>query len=406
MERIRHHIRQMYLKKALFTIVCINITAALALSLLSFWGCIAVRSQLAANRTIINIHSAPFLTSSAPEPTAQTDAAVDIISVVQILLPVLIYIFALFTTASMFYRLKLKEPLAVLASGASRIIENDLDFTIEAASQDELGQLCTAFETMRHTLLDNNRELWRQAEERRRLNAAFSHNLRNPVTVLKGAAKLAEKSIARNPPEPGKIAGQIALITNYAGRIEHYIETMSSIQRLEETPVERENIPWDTLVAELRQTVYLIGMDHDKQIHFHTSDHPKTAPVYRSAQTDPSAQINRSVSLDRSILFQIAENLLSNALRFARQNIDVSCSVNETILELSVADDGGGFPASLIRDGVRPFHKGREDAEHLGMGLYTCKLLCERHGGTITIQNHAAGSFVSASLKIQPLALH
>ncbi len=288
----------------------------------------------------------------------------------------------------------------MLASGASRIIENDLDFTIEAASQDELGQLCTAFETMRQTLLDNNRELWRQAEERRRLNAAFSHNLRNPVTVLKGAAKLAEKSIARNPQEPGKIAGQIALITNYAGRIEHYIETMNSIQRLEETPVERENIPWDTLVAELRQTVYLIGMDHDKQIRFHTSDQPKTAPVNRSAQTD------RSVCLDRSILFQIAENLLSNALRFARQNIDVSCSVNETILELSVADDGGGFPASLIRDGVRPFHKGREDAEHLGMGLYTCKLLCERHGGTITIQNHAAGSFVSASLKIQPLALH
>lgn len=249
-------------------------------------------------------------------------------------------------------------------------------------------------------MLDNNRELWRQAEERRRLNAAFSHNLRNPVTVLKGAAKLAEKSIARNPQEPGKIAGQIALITNYAGRIEHYIETMSSIQRLEETPVERENIPWDTLVAELRQTVYLIGMDHDKQIRFHTSDQPKTAPVNRSAQTD------RSVCLDRSILFQIAENLLSNALRFARQNIDISCSVNETILELSVADDGGGFPASLIRDGVRPFHKGREDAEHLGMGLYTCKLLCERHGGTITIQNHAAGSFVSASLKIQPLALH
>ncbi len=400
MERLRHHIRQMNLKKALFTIVCINITAALALSLLSFWGCIAVRSQLAANRTIINIPSAPFLASSAPEPTAQTDAAVDIISVVQILLPVLIYIFALFTTASMFYRLKLKGPLAVLASGASRIIKNDLDFTIEAASQDELGQLCTAFETMRQTLLDNNRELWRQAEERRRLNAAFSHNLRNPVTVLKGAAKLAEKSIARNPQEPGKIAVQIALITNYAGRIEHYIETMSSIQRLEETPVERENIPWDTLVAELRQTVYLIGMDHDKQIRFHTSDQPKTAPVNRSAQTD------RSVCLDRSILFQIAENLLSNALRFARQNIDISCSVNETILELSVADDGGGFPASLIRDGVRPFHKGREDAEHLGMGLYTCKLLCERHGGTITIQNHAAGSFVSASLKIQPLALH
>ena len=43
---------------------------------------------------------------------------------------------------------------------------------------------------MRAELLRSDQELWEQAEERKRLNAAFSHDLRNPVTVLKGTVKL------------------------------------------------------------------------------------------------------------------------------------------------------------------------------------------------------------------------
>lgn len=390
MEWLRHRIRQMSLKRALFTITCINITAALILSLLAFWGCVTLGSRFAARRVVIDVHSAPYLITQTAEPAGQDETAAGIISIIQLLLPALIYILALFSTASMFYRLKLKEPLTVLADGASHIIENDLDFTIETTSQDELGSLCTAFETMRRTLLYNNRELWRQAEERRRLNAAFSHNLRNPVTVLKGSAKLAAKCIANPSAGTDQIAGHLTLIENYTDRIERYAETMSSIQRLEETPVERTRIPWDTLITELEHMIQLMGLDSDKHINFHTTQHPGESPVSR---------MSTSVSADRSILFQIAENLVSNALRFAEHNIDVACSVNETVLELSVTDDGGGFPEALIRDGIRPFHKGREDAEHFGMGLYTCKLLCERHGGNITLRNHAAGAAVSVTLK-------
>lgn len=50
-----------------------------------------------------------------------------------------------------------------------------------------------AFEKMRGQLQRNHQELWRQGEERRRLNAAFSHDLRNPVTVLKGSIRVMEK---------------------------------------------------------------------------------------------------------------------------------------------------------------------------------------------------------------------
>jgi len=283
----------------------------------------------------------------------------------------------------MFYRLKLKEPLKLLTKGASRMIENDLDFTIEAKSQDELGQLCTAFETMRKTLLDNKRELWRQTEERKRLNAAFAHDLRNPVTVLKGSAKLVKKSVVDGTGSTEQIAGHLSRIESYTGRIERYIETMSSIQRLEEIPVKQEQVKWNNLISELETMITFVGADSGKRINFN------------------SAVSAKSVSIDKAILFQIAENLLSNAVRFAVQNIDVSCSINETMLQLSVTDDGCGFPAALIKNGIQPFQKGGGDTEHFGMGLYICHLLCQRHGGGISIQNQKIGAAVTATLKIQ-----
>lgn len=373
-------IKQMNLKKALFAIIFINITIALFLSLLSVWGCVILRSQIAPSGVVVEIQSDSAVMKQLQEGTTQAAAIYEIISVIQMILPILIYIGALFVTASMFYRLKLKEPLALLIKGASRIIENDLDFTIEAKSQDELGQLCIAFETMRKTLMDNNRELWRQTEERKRLNAAFSHDLRNPITVLKGSAKLAKKCVADGSAE--QIADNLSRMESYISRIERYVETMSSIQKLEEIPIKQEQVQWDNLISELEKIITFVGADSSKRINF------------------ISSTFSESFLIDKSILFQITENLISNAVRFAEQNIDVSCSLTETMLKLSVTDDGCGFPAALIKNGIQPFQKGSEDTEHFGMGLYICNLLCQRHGGSISIQNNEIGATVSATLKI------
>lgn len=379
MERIK----QMNLKTALFTITLINITIALFLSYLLVWGCVTLYSQIAPGGVVVEIRSNSAVINQLPERAAQDAAIAEFISVIQMLLPILIYIGALFSTVSMFYRLKLKEPLALLTKGASRIIENDLDFTIEAKSQDELGQLCIAFETMRKTLLDNNRELWRKTEERKRLNAAFSHDLRNPVTVLKGSVKLAKKSVMEGTGSPEQIADHLSRIESYTGRIERYIETMSSIQKLEEIPMEQELVTWDNLIAELETTIRFVGAESSKRINFNSSTSAK------------------SFFIDKSILFPIAENLISNAIRFAAQNIDVSCSLKEEILKLSVTDDGCGFSEALMKNGIQPFQKGSEDKDHFGMGLYICNLLCQRHGGSISIQNNTIGATVTATLKIQ-----
>ena len=379
MERIK----QMKLKKALFAMAFLNITIAFLLSLFIIWLCIELRSQIAPMGGIsINMNSAHVITQPQ-NSTAQAALLADIISLVQIILPILIYIIALFTTASMFYHLKLKEPLKILTQGAACIIDNNLDFTIETTSQDELGQLCTAFETMRKTLLENNYTLWRQAEERKRLNAAFSHNLRNPVTVLKGSIKLALKNIEDITTASNPFTDHLLRMESYTNRIEHYVETMSSIQKLEDITRQPEPVKWDSLISELKNMLCFLREDTQKQIQF------------------TPAKYEKNILIDKSVLFQIAENLVSNALRFAAARIDILCSISSGKLLLSVTDDGCGFPEKLLQNGIQPFQKGNEDMGHFGMGLYTCELLCQKHDGNITLKNNPTGATVSIILTIE-----
>lgn len=379
MERLK----QMDIKKALFAITFINTVIALILSLFSIWGCIKLRAWAAPEGITLDIHSVPAKITEMPQTTEQAAAFSTGISVIQILLPILIYVFALFLTASMFYRLKLKEPLSALKKGAAHIIENNLDFTIETKSRDELGQLCDAFETMRKTLLANNYTLWRQAEERKRLNAAFSHNLRNPITVLKGSVKLAKSGMEDAATNPKILLDNLLRMESYTNRIERYVETMSSIQKLEDISMKQEHTKWDSLIFELKNMICFVGEDHQRQIKF-------TATRY-----------DKDIFIDKSILFQITENLVSNALRFAVNSIDIFCSIANGKLLLTVTDDGCGFPDKLIKNGIQPFQKGNEDAEHFGMGLYTCELLCKKHGGSITIKNNQIGATVSVTLIIE-----
>ena len=95
-----------------------------------------------------------------------------------VLLPVLFSFAGIACASSVFYRIKLKEPLDALKQGIVHIADNDLSFPINYQKQDELGQLCGAFEKMRRELLDNNRRMWALLDERKKINASISHDLR------------------------------------------------------------------------------------------------------------------------------------------------------------------------------------------------------------------------------------
>lgn len=106
------------------------------------------------------------------------------------------------------------------------------------------------------------------------------------------------------------------------------------------------------------------------------------------------------MNIDAAIVMRVYENLLANAVRFAKKKIMVSAELQDGYLYLNVSDDGAGFAEKDLENATKPFYKTvREtDNEHFGMGLNICKILCEKHGGYIRLNNRN-GAVVTAAFR-------
>lgn len=369
MERLKN----MGLKKSFFLLSVCCVFSSLLLVLLVFLVCHTISSsypsggvELGTNGVVIPLE----------QPTSEQQRILTILTAVQWLSCLFLPVCGLGVAGILFYRIKLKTPISVLQTGTERILKHDLDFTTPAVSSDELGQICAAFETMRIELLKTNQELWRQAEERKRLNAAFSHDLRNPITVLKGTVKLLRQDISDEQ--------ALDRLESYTLRIEQYVEAMSSIQRLEQLPVQISECQYSMLQSEIEDTVKLLA---------------------GALRFSISAPDSGTVKLDHGLFLTVAENLIGNAARFARSKLIVGVEKQGGFLFLTVIDDGPGYPAELVQHGPKPFGKMEENAAHFGMGLYSSQTLCLKHGGTLKLENkkdHGATAIASFQINEKP----
>lgn len=297
-----------------------------------------------------------------PSPTVSQQRILATLNIVQTVSCILFPVGGLIVSVFLFYYLKLKQPIFCLQNGIMRIQNNDLDFSLPILSNDEMGQLCAAFEEMRSELLKSNRLLWQQAEERKRLNAAFSHDLRNPITVLKGSVKLLRQGIQDEQ--------TIDRLESYTLRIEQYVEAMSSVQKLEQLSVKPKEIRLSVLQSELQETARLLALSK------------KVSVLVPSGGT---------VCIDHGLFLTVAENLIGNAARFAEKAISIQITLQNDSMTLNIEDDGAGYPLSLVQNGPTPFETTSSNSSHFGMGLYSSRILCEKHGGRLILENRAGG---------------
>ncbi|MDC7291494.1 HAMP domain-containing histidine kinase [Blautia schinkii] len=386
MERLKNR----SLKQAFFAITALYLIVGIFLASISFFACVQIRSQYESGPQVqIMVDENGTLSTQAddelshnPKQKVQANAPTVtnlVLNALQIILPVFFVMLSLILADISFYRWKLKKPLEVLEHSAARIQKQDLDFTVQAFGNDELGRLCSAFETMRAELLTTNKALWAQVEERRRLNAAFAHDLRNPVTVLKGSAKLLDDGIKKGSLPQENAADIVDLISQYAGRIETYVTAMTNAQKLEELECRPGDLSWDELKSGLWNSLHVLSSGTGIELNFQGTEAVCT------------------VKADRGFLFNVAENLVYNALRYAKSSVSVTLTLENPGFILRVSDDGPGFPESILKKGAAPFLRDRDaDSEHFGMGLYMCRLLCKKHGGELYLDNSPNGAVVTA----------
>lgn len=307
------------------------------------------------------------------------------------LAPVVMYGGLGLLTFRRFYRVHIAAPLAELAGAADRIAEQDLDFAIGTVRGRELGRLSETLEHMRASLLEAQRELWRTAESRRRLNAAFAHDLRTPITVLKGTVEMAQMRLRRG--DTLDVDGLDALSSQVA-RLERYATSMGGLTKLEDRPVERERLSADVLRGELEHHVAGVVSARGSELDLELASRSESAESIRHDMT---------VLLDLSLVEEVLDNLLSNACAHAVSSVTFDMMVNAGTLTLVVTDDGPGFTPEALHRGCDPFFSENKSAEHFGLGLNVSSVLCGLHGGEIALTNaETGGARVIATFDVRP----
>ena len=307
------------------------------------------------------------------------------------LAPVVMYGGLGLLTFRRFYRVHIAGPLGELANAADRIAGQDLDFSIDRVRGRELGRLSETLEHMRASLLEAQRELWRTVESRRRLNAAFAHDLRTPITVLKGTVEMAQMCLHRgdelDPSSLDALSVQVA-------RLERYATSMGGLTKLEDRPVERERLSADVLRGELEHHVAGVVSARGSELDLELASRSESAESIRHDMT---------VLLDLSLVEEVLDNLLSNACAHAVSSVTFDMMVDAGALTLVVTDDGPGFTPEALHRGCDPFFSENKSAEHFGLGLNVSSVLCGLHGGRIALANaESGGARAIATFDVRP----
>ena len=282
-----------------------------------------------------------------------------------------------------FYRMHIARPLDEMGAAAKRIAAQDLDFEVPPVRGRELGRLARTLEDMRASLLSANRELWRVAEGRRRLNAAFAHDLRTPITVLKGTVELVQMRISAGTAPSD---AQVSALTEQVNRLERYATAMGGLSKLEDRVLDREELDVNNLMSGLERYAREVVAASGSQLALEVSQIGVCAD-----ETEPCAP----VAVDMPLIEEALSNLLRNACQHARAAVTLACELqlegDNATLTLRVMDDGPGFSLEALARATDPFYSENKSAEHFGLGLNIARTLARLHGGDVQPANAPEG---------------
>ncbi len=316
------------------------------------------------------------------ELTPDKELKYNIYSILIILLPCIYIIVGVFISVYIYYKLKLNKPIQELTKGIDHLLNYDLDFTINYESEDELGKLCNSLNLVRQELYSNNQKMWNMLNERKALTSSISHDLRTPITVIKGYLEYLTIYLKDGKIPPKTIYTTIDNINEAINRLENYVSCIQDIQKI-------DNIELNPMTEKTRDF-----LQHFKsEFNIIAKNKNKNLFIFDSLYSD-------EMIIDKQVVFRILENILDNAFRFATSDIKVYISENNDFLEFKIIDDGKGFSEEDLKNATELFYTSKSNSGLFGIGLTISKILCEKHNGSIKFKNSKdKGALVLVKIK-------
>lgn len=268
---------------------------------------------------------------------------------------------------------KVADPIGELKTSTDQICGGDLNTEIIGAEDREIDELCRSLNTMRQKLKANEMAEAAAKEDRSLLIANISHDMRTPVTTIKGYLQAIRDGVADTPEQVEKSYHHIYAKTEFLERL--------AADMTEFSQQEAGRLCYHFETVEL--TAFLKDMADEYQEETEGKGFDFTLNL-------PDAPV--MIRADRYRLQRVVQNLLSNAMKYNKPggNIHVSLETAGNYAYIRVADSGIGIGGDSLKKVFDTFY--REDSSRgsvsgHGLGLAIAKQIIETHRGKIWVQS-------------------
>jgi signal transduction histidine kinase len=268
------------------------------------------------------------------------------------------------------------KPLKQLSTCSELIREGRLDFELTSAKKDEMGEMIRGFDEMRRHLQTSVEERMEYEQYRKELINGISHDLRTPLTSIRGYVEGLRDGIADTAEK--KKQYYEAIETSVKG-LDDLVDNLTNFSRVEMGESHLEMAP-------LNVTEYLRGVIRSMRDEYRKDNVTFTARLPEKAVM---------VLMDRREMDRVFRNLIDNTIKYRTKNSSVitiaAAETEHHKIEIRVGDDGPGVDDQDLRKIFTCFYRGNAartfPSGGSGIGLAVVKQLVSQQGGTVYAQN-------------------
>lgn len=271
---------------------------------------------------------------------------------------------------------KLEKELIPLQEAAEQIKKQNLDFNIPRTKIREFNKVLDSLDALKTELKHSLSRKWELEQQQRKQMSALAHDIKTPLTILRGNAELlAESELAFKQQE------YVSYILDNTVQIQQYVTQILEISKQEALSYSAKEVcSLSELLAYIEDNCKNLGKE--KHLQF----------LFQQAPALPKT-INTNVEGLKRVLW----NILDNAVFYSPQNGTVSFFVSfkpsksgQQQLIFSISDEGCGFSEEALRYATTEFYrddKSRTSKEHFGMGLAIANQILSQLGGELILKN-------------------
>lgn len=268
------------------------------------------------------------------------------------------------------------KPLELLSYGAGQIEEGNLDFKMNYEGTDEFAKVCADFNKMRIRLQESIDMQLKYEQNRKELVAGISHDLRTPLTTIKGYSKGLKDGIANTDEKRWRY---YEVLYNKACDMDMLVDKLFFFSKLDtgKFPFNFENINCNK---------FFYDFFKNAAVEFKGSGINLS---YKSTCNDDII-----INMDFEEIRRVLMNVLENSAKYKVEeygSVDITIDEKEDSIVLKIKDDGPGVLEENLPRLFNSFY--REDpsransSEGSGLGLSICEYIVKAHKGTITARN-------------------